>query len=162
MSIRVVFADDQQLVRTGFRMILNGEPDIEVVGEAANGQEAVEVGRDLCPDVVLMDIRMPELNGIEATRQLTASVKEPPIRVLILSTFDLDEYVFDALKAGASGFLLKDTPATQLVAGVRMTHAGDALLSPIHYPPPHRAIHCRPNALLTRPTWTRRTDLPRT
>jgi DNA-binding NarL/FixJ family response regulator len=130
MSIRVVLADDQQLVRTGFRMILNAEPDIEVVGEAANGQEAVVVGRELCPDVMLMDIRMPELNGIEATRQLTASTKEPPIRVLILSTFDLDEYVFDALKAGASGFLLKDTPATQLVAGVRMTHAGDALLSP--------------------------------
>ncbi len=130
MSVRVLIADDQQLVRTGFRLILESEPDIEVVGEATNGREAVALAREQWPDVVLMDIRMPELDGIEATRQLTARHHDPPTRVLILTTFDLDEYVFDALRAGASGFLLKDVAAGQLAAGVRMVAAGDALLAP--------------------------------
>jgi DNA-binding NarL/FixJ family response regulator len=130
MSVRVLIADDQQLVRTGFRLILQSEPDIEVVGEATNGGEAVALAREQRPDVVLMDIRMPELDGIEATRQLTARHGDPPTRVLILTTFDLDEYVFDALRAGASGFLLKDVAAGQLAAGVRMVAAGDALLAP--------------------------------
>jgi DNA-binding NarL/FixJ family response regulator len=130
MTIRVLIADDQQLVRTGFRMILDSEPDIEVVGEAADGLQAVSAARELCPDVVLMDIRMPDLDGIEATRRLMAHGRPQPTRVLILTTFDLDEYVFDALRAGASGFLLKDTPAGQLSAAVRMIAAGDALLAP--------------------------------
>jgi DNA-binding NarL/FixJ family response regulator len=130
MTIRVVIADDQELVRTGFRLILHAEPDIEVAGEAADGRQAIELARRLRPDVVLMDIRMPELDGIEATRQLSTLDGGSPVRVLILTTFDLDEYVYDALRAGASGFLLKDTPADQLVAGVRMTASGDALLAP--------------------------------
>jgi DNA-binding NarL/FixJ family response regulator len=130
MTIRVVIADDQELVRTGFRLILHAEPDIEVAGEAADGRQAIELARRLRPDVVLMDIRMPELDGIEATRQLSALDGGSPVRVLILTTFDLDEYVYDALRAGASGFLLKDTPADQLVAGVRMTASGEALLAP--------------------------------
>ncbi len=109
---------------------LESESDIEVVGEATNGREAVALAREQRPDVVLMDIRMPELDGIEATRQLTARHHDPPTRVLILTTFDLDEYVFDALRAGASGFLLKDVAAGQLAAGVRMVAAGDALLAP--------------------------------
>ena len=128
MSIRVLIADDQQLVRTGFRMILDAEEDIDVVGEAENGREAVAMAHELHPDIVLMDIRMPELDGIAATRQLTASGNGT--RVLMLTTFDLDEYVYDALRAGASGFLLKDVPAAQLAAGVRMVAAGDALLAP--------------------------------
>jgi len=130
MSVRVVIADDQQLVRTGFRMILESEPDIEVVGEASNGLEAVSRTCELQPDVVLMDIRMPDLDGIQATRQLTAHRESQHTKVLMLTTFDLDEYVFDALRAGASGFLLKDTPAIQLTAAVRMIAAGDALLAP--------------------------------
>ena len=130
MTIRVLIADDQHLVRTGFRLILDTEPDITVVGEASNGREAVSMARELRPDVVLMDIRMPELDGIEATRQVVARNAEPPTRVLMLTTFDLDEYVYDALRAGASGFLLKDVPADQLAAGVRMVAAGDALLAP--------------------------------
>ena len=130
MTLRVVIADDQQLVRTGFRMILAGEPDIEVVGEASNGAEAVAAAAELCPDVVLMDIRMPELDGIEATRQIVARRGEPKTKVLILTTFDLDEYVYDALRVGASGFLLKDAPAHQLIAGIRMVGEGDALLAP--------------------------------
>jgi DNA-binding NarL/FixJ family response regulator len=129
VTIRVLIADDQQLVRTGFRLILSSEPDIEVVGEATNGREAVAMARELAPDVILMDIRMPELDGIEATRQI-ARDGEAATRVLMLTTFDLDEYVYDALRAGASGFLLKDVPATQLAAGVRMVAAGDALLAP--------------------------------
>ena len=130
MSARVLIVDDQALVRTGFRMILDAEPDIEVVGEAENGSEAVTLARSLQPDVVLMDIRMPEMDGIEATRQVVAPGDGAAPRVLMLTTFDLDEYVYDALRAGASGFLLKDVPAEQLAAGVRMVAAGDALLAP--------------------------------
>jgi DNA-binding NarL/FixJ family response regulator len=130
VSLRVVIADDQHLVRTGFRMILDAEPDINVVGEATNGREAVAMARDLRPEIVLMDIRMPELDGIGATRQVTALRGDPPVRVLMLTTFDLDEYVYDALRAGASGFLLKDVPAAQLAAGVRMVAGGEALLAP--------------------------------
>ena len=130
MMVRVVVADDQQLIRDGFRMILGSEPDIEVVGEATNGLEAVAITRELEPDVVLMDIRMPELDGIEATRRILARDRGSHTSVLILTTFDLDEYVYDALQAGASGFLLKDVPKHQLIAGVRTVGAGDALLSP--------------------------------
>jgi DNA-binding NarL/FixJ family response regulator len=128
VSIRVLIADDQQLVRAGFTMILDAEKDVEVVGEASDGKEAVSEVRRLRPDVVLMDIRMPELDGIEATRQLTGADDAP--RILILTTFDLDEYVYDALRAGASGFLLKDTPPEQLVEAIRIVAGGDALLSP--------------------------------
>ena len=130
MRIRVLIADDQQLIRDGFRMILTSEPDIEVVGEAATGTEAVALTRELRPDVVLMDIRMPELDGIEATRRILARDHENSTRVLILTTFDLDEYVYDALHAGASGFLLKDAPKQQLIAGIRTVGDGDALLAP--------------------------------
>lgn len=130
MSVRVLIADDQQLIRDGFRMILEAEPDIEIVGEAANGAEAVAMTRELRPNVVLMDIRMPELDGIEATSQILAQNQEPKPSVLILTTFDLDEYVYDALRAGASGFLLKDVPARQLSAAIRTVGEGDALLSP--------------------------------
>jgi DNA-binding NarL/FixJ family response regulator len=131
VSVRVLIADDQELVRTGFRMILEAEPDIEVVGEATNGLEAVALARELAPDVLLMDIRMPELDGISATREVLADgAGAAPPRVLMLTTFDLDEYVYDALRSGASGFLLKDLPAAQLVAGVRTVGAGDALLAP--------------------------------
>jgi DNA-binding NarL/FixJ family response regulator len=130
MTVRVVIADDQQLVRTGFRMILESEADIEVVGEAGDGRQAISVVRQSHPDVVLMDIRMPGLDGIEATRQLTSASQHPPTRVLILTTFDLDEYVFDALRCGASGFLLKDSPATQLADAVRVVASGEALLAP--------------------------------
>ena len=129
-SIRVLIADDQQLVRTGLRMILDAQPDIDVVGEATDGREAVAMTRELQPDVVLMDIRMPEVDGIEATRRVVQRDGETSTRVLMLTTFDLDEYVYDALRAGASGFLLKDVPSTQLAAGVRMVAAGDALLAP--------------------------------
>jgi DNA-binding NarL/FixJ family response regulator len=128
MTVRILLADDQELVRTGFRMILESEPDLEVVGEAANGIEAVAGTDELAPDVVLMDIQMPGLDGIEATRRITA--RPHPTRVLILTTFDLDEYLFDAVRAGASGFLLKDSAAAQLAAGVRMVVSGDALLAP--------------------------------
>jgi DNA-binding NarL/FixJ family response regulator len=128
MSIRVLVADDQALVRTGFRMILDAEPDIEVVGEAANGEQAVHSCGKLSPDVVLMDVRMPELDGIEATRRLRSNGSEA--RVLVLTTFDLDEYVYEALRAGASGFLLKDTPAEQLVDAVRVVAEGNGLLAP--------------------------------
>ncbi len=130
MSIRVVVADDQELVRAGFRMILGAQPDIEVVGEAGDGLEAVSLAESERPDVVLMDIRMPELDGIEATRRIVAQVHEPPTRVLMLTTFDLDEYVYDALRAGASGFLLKDVPPDQLATAVRMIRSGDTLLAP--------------------------------
>jgi DNA-binding NarL/FixJ family response regulator len=125
--IRIVIADDQALVRTGFRMILDAEPDLSVVGEAENGREAVELVAAAKPDVVLMDIRMPELDGIEATRCVAG---DGTTRVLMLTTFDLNEYVYEALRAGASGFLLKDTPADQLAAGVRVVAEGQALLAP--------------------------------
>ena len=130
MTVRVVIADDERLVRTGFRLILGSEPDLEVVGEATTGHEAVATTGQLHPDVVLMDIRMPDLDGIEATRRIVSDPDGPGCRVLILTTFDLDEYVFAALRAGASGFLLKDAPADQLVTGVRMVAAGEALLAP--------------------------------
>ena len=127
--LRVGVADDQALVRTGFSMILQSEPDFEVVFEAPNGRAALEACRRFRPDVVLMDIRMPEIDGIEATRLLTAD-EDLATRVLILTTFDLDEYVYDAIRAGASGFLLKDTPPDDLIAAVRVLAAGDALLAP--------------------------------
>jgi DNA-binding NarL/FixJ family response regulator len=130
MTVRVLIADDQHLVRTGLKVILDSERDIEVIGEATHGREAVSMTRELRPDVAVMDIRMPELDGIEATKQITADNRQPRTRVLMLTTFDLDEYVFEALRAGASGFLLKDVPATQLAASVRMIAAGDALLAP--------------------------------
>ena len=129
MSIRVVVADDQELVRTGFRVILDSEPDIEVVGEAGDGREAIEAARRHNPDVVLMDIRMPHLDGLEATRRIATDPHEGP-RVLILTTFDLDEYVYEALRSGASGFLLKDGPADELLSAVRVVARGDALLAP--------------------------------
>jgi DNA-binding NarL/FixJ family response regulator len=126
--IRVLVADDQALVSAGFRAILEAHDDIEVVAEAADGAEAVELTRATKPDVALLDVRMPRLDGIEATRRIVA--EGLPTRVLILTTFDLDEYVYGALKGGASGFLLKDVPRDQLVAGVRAVAAGDALLAP--------------------------------
>jgi DNA-binding NarL/FixJ family response regulator len=126
--IRVVLVDDQQLVRAGFRRILETEPDIEVVGEAADGAEALEIVRWRHPDVVLMDIQMPTMDGLEATRRVLAT-PDPP-RVIILTTFDLDEYVFEALRAGASGFLIKNAPPEDLVAAIRSVVAGGALLSP--------------------------------
>jgi DNA-binding NarL/FixJ family response regulator len=129
MSIRVLVVDDQALVRAGFVKLLEPEPDLQVVGEAGDGSEAVEAAALTRPDVILMDIRMPRLDGIEATRRIRAAGSQAA-RVLVLTTYDLDEYVFDALKAGASGFLLKDAPADQLVAGIRVIAAGDALLAP--------------------------------
>lgn len=127
--IRVGVVDDQALVRTGFAMILEVETDIDVVFEAADGRDAVELTRRHRPDVLLMDIRMPGMDGIEATRIITAEQPDSP-RILMLTTFDLDEYVYDAIRAGASGFLLKDTPPVELVAAVRVLAAGDALLAP--------------------------------
>ena len=129
MTIRIVIADDQVMVRAGFRLLLDTEPDIEVVGEATDGDEALRTARRTRPDVVLMDVRMPVLDGIEATRRLLADV-EVMCRVLVLTTFDLDEYVFGALAAGASGFLLKDAPPEELIAAIRVVAAGDALLAP--------------------------------
>jgi DNA-binding NarL/FixJ family response regulator len=129
MSIGILIADDQALVRAGFRMILEAEGDLRVLAEAKDGAEAVEAARRVRPDVVLMDIRMPTIDGLEATRRILAATNSPP-RVLMLTTFDLDEYVFDALHAGASGFLLKDTPPEQLVAGIRVVAEGESLLSP--------------------------------
>src|SRR3954453_2458143 len=128
MSIGVLVADDQAMIRAGFRMLLAGEPDIEVVAEAENGLEAVRKAARFDPTVVLMDIRMPELDGLEATRRIIAA--DPGARILVLTTFDLDEYVYEALQAGASGFVLKDDPPEQLIAAVRTVAAGDALLSP--------------------------------
>ncbi|MFE4715429.1 response regulator [Streptomyces sp. NPDC055817] len=128
MTIRVLIADDQMMVREGFSVLLNAMPDIEVVGEAVNGREAIARVRELSPDVVLMDIRMPELNGIEATREIAAM--DGSAKVLVLTTFDLDEYVYQALRAGASGFLLKDASARQLADGVKVVAQGEALLAP--------------------------------
>ena len=128
--IRVLIADDQALVRAGFRMILDAEEDIDVIGEASDGAEAVAQSKRLKPDVVLMDIRMPELDGIEATRQVVEAGGDTPPRVLMLTTFDLNEYVYEALRAGASGFLLKDVPPEQLAAGIRIVAQGEALLAP--------------------------------
>jgi DNA-binding NarL/FixJ family response regulator len=128
MSIRVLVADDQSMVRAGFRMLLADEADIEVVAEAGNGLEAVEKTARFRPTVVLMDIRMPELDGLEATRRILAA--EDPPRILILTTFDVDDYVYDALCAGASGFVLKDDPPEQLLSAIRVVAGGDALLSP--------------------------------
>jgi DNA-binding NarL/FixJ family response regulator len=128
MSIRVLVADDQSMVRAGFRMLLGHEEDIEVVAEAENGAEAVEKAARFHPTVILMDIRMPEMDGLEATRRIIAV--DNNARVLILTTFDLDEYIFEALRAGASGFVLKDDPPEQLIAAIRTVADGDALLSP--------------------------------
>jgi DNA-binding NarL/FixJ family response regulator len=128
MSIGVLVADDQSMVRAGFRMLLSGEEDIDVVAEASTGREAVDKAARFQPDVVLMDIRMPELDGLQATREILAT--DPEARVLVLTTFDLEEYIYEALSAGASGFVLKDDPPEQLVAAIRTVAAGDALLSP--------------------------------
>ena len=130
MTIRVVLADDQALLRKGFRMILEAEEDMEIVGEAADGADAVRLVELYGPDVVLMDVRMPVLDGIEATRAITASAAGDDTRVLILTTFDLDEYAFSALRAGASGFLLKDVPPAELVSAIRTVARGDAVVSP--------------------------------
>ena len=129
MSLGVLIVDDQALVRAGFRMILEAEEDMDVVGEAADGREAVEEARRLRPDVVLMDVRMPDVDGLEATRRLLGD-DGADAKIVMLTTFDMDEYVYDALRAGASGFLLKDVPPEQLVAGIRAVASGDALLAP--------------------------------
>jgi len=147
--IKVLITDDQVLVRTGFRMILDAENDIEVTGEASDGVSAIEAARINRPDVILMDVRMPNMDGIEATRRLVNGDDVDPIRVLILTTFDLDEYVYDALRAGASGFLLKDAPPEELVHAVKVVARGEALIAPsitkrlideiAERPPPHGA-----------------------
>jgi DNA-binding NarL/FixJ family response regulator len=130
MTVRVVVADDQILVRAGFRLLVDSAADLEVVGEATDGAEAVELARRERPNVVLMDIRMPRMDGLEATRQISAEERLAGVRVLMLTTFDLDEYVYQALRVGASGFLLKDTPPADLLAAIRVVAAGDALLAP--------------------------------
>jgi DNA-binding NarL/FixJ family response regulator len=127
-GIRVVLVDDQELVRTGLRMVLEEQPDLAIVGEAANGEQAVEVVADVVPDVVVMDVRMPGTDGVEATRRIVGSGS--PTRVLILTTFDLDEYAFTALRYGASGFLLKDVPSAELSAAIRHIARGDAVVAP--------------------------------
>ncbi len=129
MAIRVLLADDQAMVRTGFAMILGAQPDIEIVGEADDGERATAEARRLRPDVIVMDIRMPKLDGVAATRAVLAQAQDPP-RVLVVTTFDIDQYVFDALRAGASGFLLKNAPPEDLVRAVRVVAAGDSLLAP--------------------------------
>lgn len=128
--IRVLIADDQALLRGSFRVLVDLAPDLTAVGEAGTGSEAVAVARQVQPDVVLMDVRMPQMDGIEATRRICGSPETPTTRVLILTTFDLDEYVYSALRAGASGFLLKDTPPADLLAAIRVVAAGEALLAP--------------------------------
>ena len=130
MGIRVLIVDDQELVRIGFRLFLETQPGLAVVGEAGDGEEAIQRVRELRPDVVLMDIRMPTMDGVEATAKLTSGTIEPAPRVLVLTTFDLDEYVFGALRAGAAGFLLKDAPRERLIEAIRVVHSGEALLSP--------------------------------
>ena len=129
-TIRILVVDDQALIRSGLRMILDAEADMTVVGEAANGREAVESGKRLRPDVILMDVRMPVMDGIDATRKLLGSGLDPDPSVLILTTFDLDEYVYAAIRAGASGFLLKDAPPDDLIHAIRVVAGGDALLAP--------------------------------
>jgi DNA-binding NarL/FixJ family response regulator len=128
MTTGVLLADDQELMRMAFRMVMDTQPDIEIVGEASNGREAVDATKRLTPDVVLMDVRMPEMDGVEATRMIIES--ESRARVIILTTFDLDEYVYAALRAGASGFLLKDTPPADLLSGIRAVASGDAVVAP--------------------------------
>ncbi|GGM41143.1 response regulator [Promicromonospora citrea] len=128
--IRVLVCDDQVLIRTGFATILDAQPDIEVVGECGDGRAAVDLARRLRPDLVVMDVRMPVLDGIEATRLLAGAGVEQPVKVLVVTTFNLDEYVYEALRAGASGFLLKDAPAAQILQGVRTVASGAALLAP--------------------------------
>ncbi|MEV4115250.1 response regulator transcription factor [Nonomuraea sp. NPDC049695] len=147
MTIRVLIADDQQLVRTGFQMILAAQPDMEVVAAVADGAEAVSEARRLRPDVCLLDIRMPKLDGLEVTRALAGPGVENPLRVVIVTTFDLDEYVYGALRSGATGFLLKDSGPTLLIEAVRAAAAGDALVSPSvtvrllqHLAQPKRAV----------------------
>jgi DNA-binding NarL/FixJ family response regulator len=130
MTIRVLVVDDQPLIRAGFHKMVEARPDLEVVGEAADGAEAIAQARRLGPNVVLMDVRMPTMDGLEATRQLAGPGVTNPIKVLILTTFDLDEYVYEALRAGASGFLLKDAPPEELAAAIRVVAAGEALLAP--------------------------------
>lgn len=130
MSIRVLIVDDQELVRTGFAMILNHQPDFDVVGEAPDGARAVNLARTLKPDVVLMDLRMPVMDGVEATRRILALTMESPVRVLVLTTFDDDESVYAALRAGASGFILKDVPARELAGAIRVVAAGQSLFAP--------------------------------
>jgi DNA-binding NarL/FixJ family response regulator len=130
MSVRVLIADDEQLVRSGFGMILSSEPDIDVVGEAADGREAIDLAQRLRVDVVLMDIRMPNLDGLQATRQILSTQYGNPPRVVVVTTFDGDEYVYEALRAGASGFLLKDTPPDDLISAVRVVGNGECLLAP--------------------------------
>ena len=130
MATRILITDDEELVRTGFRMILEAEDDFEVLGEASNGTEVVEMARSLQPEVILMDIRMPGMDGLEATRRIVQTEETVDCHVLILTTFDEDEYVYEALRAGASGFLLKRTPAASLVEGIRVIAGGDALLAP--------------------------------
>ncbi|MGH8905155.1 MAG: response regulator [Egibacteraceae bacterium] len=130
MSIRVLLVDDQALVRTGFRMILDRASDIDVVGEAGNGAEAIEFARDTQPDVILMDVRMPGVDGVEATRRIRAEAGEDTPRILFLTTFDLDEYVYAGLRAGGSGFLLKDTLAPDLLSAIRVVAAGEAVVGP--------------------------------
>lgn len=128
--IRVLVCDDQPLIRTGFATIIDAQPDLEVVGECADGRTAVELARRLRPDLVIMDVRMPVLDGIEATRQLAGAGVPDPIKVLVVTTFNLDEYVYEALRAGASGFLLKDSPPAHLLHGIRTVASGAALLAP--------------------------------
>jgi DNA-binding NarL/FixJ family response regulator len=128
VTIRVVIADDQGMVRSGFTVLLNAQPDIEVIAEAVNGQEAIAHATGLHPDVILMDVRMPVLDGLQATREITA-LSNPP-KILVLTTFDLDDYVYEALRSGASGFLLKDASAGELADAVRLVAAGDAMLAP--------------------------------
>ncbi|WP_308113915.1 response regulator transcription factor [Kineosporia corallincola] len=130
MTLRVLVADDQELVRTGYVTILSAQPDIDVVGEAPDGRTAVDLARRLTPDVVVMDVRMPVLDGISATRELAGPGVENPAKVLVVTTFQLDEYVYEALRAGASGFLLKDSPPAELLNGIRVIAAGESLLAP--------------------------------